>query len=152
MDTCLYVDDSMMESIVNTTMQFIQNSTILQVLRDGIYHKPLEHVSSLEDASCVASEPRIAPAAVMLDDRPNVVSYHVPHHIIILLVITIHTSGLSLRTPSLFKNPFTFFTNIHHPLQHSHLSFSTKKDCIFSCNTVVNIDMAPCLPVCHIIT
>jgi hypothetical protein len=79
-------------------------------------------------------------------------SYHVPHHIIFLLVIMIDTSGLSPRTPSLFENPFTFFTNTHHLLQCYHLSFSTKKDCIFPCNTVVNIDVAPRLPVRHIIT
>jgi hypothetical protein len=79
-------------------------------------------------------------------------SYHVHHHIIFLLVITIHTSGLSPCTPSLFENPFTFFTNTRHPLQCSHLSFSTKKDCIFPRNTVVNIDVAPRLPVCHITT
>jgi hypothetical protein len=44
--------------------------------------------------------------------------------------------------------PFTF-TNTHHPLQHYHLSFSTKKDCIFPCNTVLNLDVAPRLPVRH---
>jgi hypothetical protein len=33
-----------------------------------------------------------------------------------------------------------------------HLSFSTKKDCIFPRNTIVNIDVAPRLPVRHIIT
>jgi hypothetical protein len=44
-------------------------------------------------------------------------SYHVPHHIIFLLVIMIHTSGLSPRTPSLLENPFTFFTNTCHTLQ-----------------------------------
>jgi hypothetical protein len=64
----------------------------------------------------------------------------------------IDTSGLSLRMPSLLENPFTFFTNTCHLWQCYHLSFSTKKDCIFPWNTVVNIDLAPCLPVCHIIT
>jgi hypothetical protein len=39
-----------------------------------------------------------------------------PHHFF-LLVITIHTSGLSSRTPSLLENPFTVFTNTRHPLQ-----------------------------------
>jgi hypothetical protein len=53
---------------------------------------------------------------------------------------------------SLLENPLTFFTNTCRPLQHLHLSFSTKKDCIFSRNTVVNIDVAPHLLVCHIIT
>jgi hypothetical protein len=62
--------------------------------------------------------------------------YHVPHHIISLLVIMIHTSRLSPCTLTLFENPCTFFTNTHHPLQCYHLSFSTKKDCIFPCNTV----------------
>jgi hypothetical protein len=84
--------------------------------------------------------------------------YHVPHHIIFLLVIMIHTSGLSPCSPTLLENPFTFFTNTHHPLQplqplqRYHLSFSTKKDCIFPHNTVLNLDVAPCIPVCHIIT
>jgi hypothetical protein len=62
------------------------------------------------------------------------------------------SSGLPLHTPSLLENPLTFFTNTCHPSQCYHLSFSTKKDCIFSCNTVVNIDVAPRLPVCHIIS
>jgi hypothetical protein len=70
-------------------------------------------------------------------------SYHVPHHIIFLLVIMIDTSGLSLHMLSLLENPFTFFTNTRHLLQCYQLSFSMKKDCIFPCNTVVNIDMAP---------
>jgi hypothetical protein len=78
--------------------------------------------------------------------------YHVPHHIIFLLVIMIDTSRLSPHKPSLWEYPFTFFTNTHHLLQCYHLSFSTKKDCIFPGITVVNIDMAPCLPVHQIIT
>ncbi len=78
--------------------------------------------------------------------------YHMPHHIISLLVIMIDTSGLSPHMLSLLENPFTFFTNTCHLLQHYHLSFSTKKDCTFPCNTVVNIDVTPCLLVCHIIT
>jgi hypothetical protein len=57
-----------------------------------------------------------------------------------------------ITAPSLFENPFTFFTNTRHPSQYYHLSISTKKDCIFPFNTVVNIDVAPRLPVCHIIT
>jgi hypothetical protein len=57
--------------------------------------------------------------------------YHVPHHIIFLLVIMIHTSEVSPRTLTLLEYPFTFFTNTRHPLQCYHLSFSTKKDCIF---------------------
>jgi hypothetical protein len=79
-------------------------------------------------------------------------SYHVPHHIIFLLVIMIDTSGLSPCKPSLLENPFTFFTNTCHLLQCYYLSFSRKKDCIFPCNTVVNIDVAPHLLVHHIIT
>jgi hypothetical protein len=75
-------------------------------------------------------------------------SYHVPHP----SQLNTQSSGLSLRTPSLLENPLTFFTNTRHPSQRYHLSFSTKKDCIFSHNTVVNIDVAPRLPVCHIIT
>jgi hypothetical protein len=75
-------------------------------------------------------------------------SYHVPHH----SQLDTQSSRLSPRMPSLLENPLTFFTNTCHPSQHYHLSFSTKKDCIFPCNTVVNIDVAPRLPVCHIIT
>jgi hypothetical protein len=74
--------------------------------------------------------------------------YHVPHQ----SQLNTQSSGLPLRTPSLLENPLTFFTNTCHPSQRYHLSFSTKKDCIFSRNTVVNIDMAPRLPVRHIIT
>jgi hypothetical protein len=74
--------------------------------------------------------------------------YHLPHQ----SQLNTQSSGLSLRTPSLLENPLTFFTNTRHPSQCYHLSFSTKKDCIFSRNTVVNIDVAPCLPVRHIIT
>jgi hypothetical protein len=73
-------------------------------------------------------------------------SYHMPHLIIFLLVIIIHTSGLSLCTLTLLENPFTFFTNTHHPLQCYH------QDCIFPCNKVQCLDVAPDLPVCHIIT
>jgi hypothetical protein len=76
------------------------------------------------------------------------VSYHVPHQ----SQVNTQSSGLSPRTPSLLENPLTFFTNTRHPSQRYHLSFSTKKDCIFSRNTVVNIDVAPRLPVRHIIT
>jgi hypothetical protein len=76
------------------------------------------------------------------------VSYHVPHQ----SQQNTQSSGLSPRTLSLLENPLTFFTNTHHPSQCYHLSFSTKKDCIFSRNTVVNIDVAPRLPVRHIIT
>jgi hypothetical protein len=75
-------------------------------------------------------------------------SYHVPHQ----SQLNTQSSRLSPRTPSLLENPLTFFTNTRHPSQRYHLSFSTKKDCIFSRNTVVNIDVAPRLPVCHIIT
>ena len=75
-------------------------------------------------------------------------SYHVPHQ----SQLNTQSSGLSPRTPSLLENPLTFFTNTRHPSQRYHLSFSTKKDCIFSRNTVVNIDVAPRLPVRHIIT
>jgi hypothetical protein len=75
-------------------------------------------------------------------------SYHVPHQ----SQLNIQSSGLSPRTPSLLENLLTFFTNTCHPSQCYHLSFSTKKDCIFSCNTVVNIDVAPPLPVHHTIT
>jgi hypothetical protein len=78
--------------------------------------------------------------------------YHMTHHIIFVLAIMIDTSGLSPCTPSLLENPFTFFTNTCHLLQCYHLSFSTKKDFIFPRNTVVNIDVAPRLPVCHTIT
>jgi hypothetical protein len=48
------------------------------------------------------------------------------------------------------ENPFTFFTNTRHLLQRYHLSYSTKKDCIFPCNTAVNIEVPPRLPVRHI--
>jgi hypothetical protein len=75
-------------------------------------------------------------------------SYHVPHQ----SQLNTQSSGLSPRMPSLLENPLTFFTNTRHPSQYYHLSFSTKKDCIFSRNTVVNIDVAPLLPVRHIIT
>jgi hypothetical protein len=75
-------------------------------------------------------------------------SYHMPHQ----NQLNTQSSRLSLHTLSLLENPLTFFTNTRHPSQRCHLSFSTKKDCIFSCNTVVNIDVAPRLPVCHIIT
>jgi hypothetical protein len=75
-------------------------------------------------------------------------SYHVPHQ----SQLNTQSSGWSLRTPSLLENPLTFFTNTCHPSQCYHLSFSTKKDCIFSRNTVVNIDVAPRLLVRHIIT
>jgi hypothetical protein len=61
-------------------------------------------------------------------------------------------SEFRVTTANLLENPLTFFTNTRHLLQCYHLSFSTKKDCIFSRNTVVNIDVAPRLPVCHIIT
>jgi hypothetical protein len=73
--------------------------------------------------------------------------YHVPHP----SQLNTQSSGLSPHTPSLLENPLTFFTNTHHPSQRYHLSFSTKKDWIFSRNTVVNTDMAPCLPVRHIL-
>jgi hypothetical protein len=53
------------------------------------------------------------------------------------------SSRLLPCTPSLLENPLTFFTNTRHLLQWYHLSFSTKKDCIFSRNTVVNIEVAP---------
>jgi hypothetical protein len=76
------------------------------------------------------------------------VSYHVPHQ----SQVNTQSSGLPPRTPSLLENPLTFFTNTRHPSQCYHLSFSTKKDCIFPRNTVVNIDVAPRLPVRHIIT
>jgi hypothetical protein len=76
------------------------------------------------------------------------VSYHVPHQ----SQVNTQSSGLSPRTPSLLENPLTFFTNTRHPSQRYHLSFSTKRDCIFSRNIVVNIDVAPRLPVRHIIT
>jgi hypothetical protein len=56
--------------------------------------------------------------------------YHMPHHIIFLLVIMIHTSELSPHMSTLLENPCNFFTNTCHPLQHYHLSFSTKKDYI----------------------
>jgi hypothetical protein len=85
-------------------------------------------------------------------------SYHVPHHIIFLLVANYdsHIRVITVHVQPLIENPFTFLTNTCHPLQRSHLSFSTKKDCtswcIFSRNTVVNIDVALCLPVCHITT
>jgi hypothetical protein len=75
-------------------------------------------------------------------------SYHVPHQ----SQLNTQSSGLLLCTLSLLENPLTFFTNTCHLSQCYHLSFSTKKDCIFSCNTVVNIDVAPHLPVRHIIT
>jgi hypothetical protein len=76
------------------------------------------------------------------------VSYHVPHK----SQVNTQSSGLSPRTPSLLENPLTFFTNTRHLSQRYHLSFSTKKDCIFPHITVVNIDVAPRLPVHHIIT
>jgi hypothetical protein len=76
------------------------------------------------------------------------VSYHVLHQ----SQLNTQSSGLSPCTPSFLENPLTFFTNTRHPSQRYHLSFSTKKDCIFSCNTAVNIDVAPRLPVRHIIT
>jgi hypothetical protein len=75
-------------------------------------------------------------------------SYHVPHQ----SQVNTQSSGLLPRTPSILENPLTFFTNTHHLSQCYHLSFSTKKDCIFPHITVVNIDVAPRLPVCHIIT
>jgi hypothetical protein len=75
-------------------------------------------------------------------------SYHVPHQ----SQVNTQSSGLPPRTPSLLENPLTFFTNTRHPSQCYHLSFSTKKDCIFPRNTIVNIDVAPRLPVRHIIT
>jgi hypothetical protein len=80
--------------------------------------------------------------------RPSAMSYHVPHQ----SQVNTQSSGLPPRTPSLLENPLTFFTNTRHPSQRYHLSFSTKKDCIFPRNTVVNIDVAPRLPVRHIIT
>jgi hypothetical protein len=76
------------------------------------------------------------------------VSYQVPHQ----SQVNTQSSGLPRRTPSHLENPLTFFTNTHHPSQRYHLSFSTKKDCIFPRNTVVNIDVASHLPVRHIIT
>jgi hypothetical protein len=75
-------------------------------------------------------------------------SYHVPHQ----SQLNTQSSGLLPRTLSLLENPLTFFTNTSHLSQRYHLSFSTKKDCIFSRNTVLNIDVAPLLPVHHIIT
>jgi hypothetical protein len=74
--------------------------------------------------------------------------YHVPHQ----SQLNTQSSRLSPRTPSFLENPLTFFTKTRHPLQYYHLSFFTKEDCIFSCNTVVNIGMAPRLLVFHIIT
>jgi hypothetical protein len=76
------------------------------------------------------------------------VSYHMPHQ----SQLNTQSSGLSPCTLSLLENPLAFFTNTCHPSQRYHLSFSTKKDCIFSRNTVLNIDVAPRLPVRHIIT
>jgi hypothetical protein len=78
----------------------------------------------------------------------SVLSYHVPHQ----SQLNTQSSRLPPRTLSLLENPLSFFTNTHHPSQRYHLSLSTKKDCIFSLNTVVNIDVAPRLLVCHIIT
>jgi hypothetical protein len=78
----------------------------------------------------------------------SVLSYHVPHQ----SQLNTQSSGLPPRTPSLLENPLSFFTNTRHPSQRYHLSLSTKKDCIFSRNTVVNIDVAPRLLVHHIIT
>jgi hypothetical protein len=75
-------------------------------------------------------------------------SHHVPHQ----SQVNTQSSRLLPRLPNLLENPLTFFTNTRHLLQCYHLSFSTKKDCIFSRNTVVNIDVAPRLPVRHIIT
>jgi hypothetical protein len=57
----------------------------------------------------------------------NGVSYHVPHQ----SQLNTQSSGLPPRMPSLLENPLTFFTNTCHPSQRYHLSFSTKKDCIF---------------------
>jgi hypothetical protein len=82
---------------------------------------------------------RCTPPALLIN-----MSYHVPHQ----SQLNTQSSGLSPCTPSLLENPLTFFTNTHYPSQRYHLSFSTKKDCTFSCNTVVNIDVAPCLLVC----
>jgi hypothetical protein len=62
------------------------------------------------------------------------------------------TSGLLPHMLSLLENPLTFSTNTRHPWQCHHLSISTKKDCIFLHNTVVSIDVAPHIPVHHIIT
>jgi hypothetical protein len=80
--------------------------------------------------------------------KKSCLSYHVPHQ----SQVNTQSSGLPPRTPSLLENPLTFFTNTRHPSQRYHLSFSTNKDCIFPRNTIVNIDVAPRLPVCHIIT
>jgi hypothetical protein len=55
-------------------------------------------------------------------------SYHMPHHIIFLLVIMIHTSGLSSHMLTLLENPFTFFTNTCHPLQCYHCSMCQARD------------------------
>jgi hypothetical protein len=74
-------------------------------------------------------------------------------HIIFLLVIMLHTSGLSPYSPTLLENLFTFFTNTHHPLQCYHLSFLQSWTVYFhTSNTALNLDVAPRLPVCHIIT
>jgi hypothetical protein len=80
--------------------------------------------------------------------HPSCLSYHLPHQ----SQLNTQSSGLPPRMPSLLENPLTFFNNTRHPSQRYHLSFSTKKDCIFSRNTVANIDVAPHLPVRHIIT
>jgi hypothetical protein len=82
------------------------------------------------------------------DISMSCLSYHVPHQ----SQVNTQSSRLPPCTLSLLENPLTFFTNTRHPSQCYHLSFSTKKDCIFPCNTIVNIDVAPRLPVCHIIT
>jgi hypothetical protein len=55
-------------------------------------------------------------------------SYHLPHQ----SQLNTHSSGLLPRMPSLLENPLTFFTNTRHPSQRYHLSFSTKKDYIFT--------------------
>jgi hypothetical protein len=54
-------------------------------------------------------------------------SYLMPHFIIFLLLIMIHTLMLSPHMPCLLENLFTFFTNTCHSLQCYHLSFSTKE-------------------------
>jgi hypothetical protein len=46
----------------------------------------------------------------------------------------------------LLRKSIHLFTNTCHSLQHYHLSFSTKKECIFACNTLGNIEWLPIYP------
>jgi hypothetical protein len=56
-------------------------------------------------------------------------SYHVPHHIIFIMI---HTFRLSLHSPILLENPCTFFTNTCHTVYNVTIVLFYKEELYIS--------------------